>query len=319
MKICDINIRDPFVLVENETYFMYGTRAKNFGRRVEGFDVYTSTDLQNWDSHYIDAGIRDTVYNKVWCPDWFIDDNGKIYITVARQYANTEGNGDFDIYYTECTDLATLTFSTAHMMQLNGATSRNHIDPAIVKINNTYHMFVKDETVTSHKLEYYTSNDFENWQRVSVDPCNFGAGVEGAILVKFNGEYYLSAERYTTRTYSDSYYVLVKTGDFTNYSDKINVIYPDIDISHGSVIVIDKELYNGLINQNYLAIEDVPVKLMITNTFDDYDIVCTRTTVDDSTSGTRCGNYVELFSVDCIGQYRNNVINFALSNIPGYG
>ena len=43
-----INIRDPFVLFENGKYYMYGTRANNFGQRTKGFDVYVSTDLENW-------------------------------------------------------------------------------------------------------------------------------------------------------------------------------------------------------------------------------------------------------------------------------
>lgn len=48
MKCTDINIRDPFVLYEDGKYYMYGTRAKNFGKKTGGFDVYISTDLENW-------------------------------------------------------------------------------------------------------------------------------------------------------------------------------------------------------------------------------------------------------------------------------
>lgn len=48
MKLTDINIRDPFVFQEGGTYYLYGTRAKRFGRKVGGFDVYVSADLQNW-------------------------------------------------------------------------------------------------------------------------------------------------------------------------------------------------------------------------------------------------------------------------------
>lgn len=48
MKLSDINIRDPFILFEDGTYYLYGTRAKNFGKKVNGFDVYTSKDLDNW-------------------------------------------------------------------------------------------------------------------------------------------------------------------------------------------------------------------------------------------------------------------------------
>lgn len=48
MKTNEINIRDPFILFENEKYYMYGTRGENFGQKTGGFDVYVSTDLENW-------------------------------------------------------------------------------------------------------------------------------------------------------------------------------------------------------------------------------------------------------------------------------
>lgn len=48
MKNREINIRDPFVLYENGTFYMYGTRARNFGKKTGGFDVYVSTDLEEW-------------------------------------------------------------------------------------------------------------------------------------------------------------------------------------------------------------------------------------------------------------------------------
>lgn len=48
MKADEINIRDPFVLYENGKYYMYGTRADNFGQKTGGFDVYVSEDLVNF-------------------------------------------------------------------------------------------------------------------------------------------------------------------------------------------------------------------------------------------------------------------------------
>lgn len=48
MKITDINIRDPFVLNDNNKYYLYGTRADNFGVNTKGFDVYVSDDLVDW-------------------------------------------------------------------------------------------------------------------------------------------------------------------------------------------------------------------------------------------------------------------------------
>ncbi len=48
MKNNEINIRDPFVLYEDGLFYLYGTRAANFGKKTGGFDVYISTDLENW-------------------------------------------------------------------------------------------------------------------------------------------------------------------------------------------------------------------------------------------------------------------------------
>lgn len=48
MKRTDIHIRDPFVLVHEGLYYMYGTRGATCWGKASGFDVYTSTDLENW-------------------------------------------------------------------------------------------------------------------------------------------------------------------------------------------------------------------------------------------------------------------------------
>lgn len=71
MLSSDINIRDPFVLVDDGKYYMYGTRARNFGQGVAGFDVYISTDLETW-SEPIE--VFDSVLNGLnrdvnWAPE----------------------------------------------------------------------------------------------------------------------------------------------------------------------------------------------------------------------------------------------------------
>lgn len=52
MKNTEINIRDPFVLAENGTYYMYGTRAATCWMAATGFDCYVSEDMENWDGPY---------------------------------------------------------------------------------------------------------------------------------------------------------------------------------------------------------------------------------------------------------------------------
>lgn len=56
MKTKEIHIRDPFVLpVEAEKkYYLYGTTDLNcWGGRANGFDYYTSADLENWEGPFM--------------------------------------------------------------------------------------------------------------------------------------------------------------------------------------------------------------------------------------------------------------------------
>ena len=48
MKRNEINIRDPFVLLHDGVYYLYGTRGPTCWGPAAGFDVYTGTDLENW-------------------------------------------------------------------------------------------------------------------------------------------------------------------------------------------------------------------------------------------------------------------------------
>lgn len=52
MKRTEIHIRDPFVLVHEGKYYLYGTRGKTAWGMADGFDVYVSTDLAEWDGPY---------------------------------------------------------------------------------------------------------------------------------------------------------------------------------------------------------------------------------------------------------------------------
>lgn len=53
MKRTDINIRDPFVLVHDGMYYLYGTRGATCWGLADGFDVYVSTDLENWEGPHV--------------------------------------------------------------------------------------------------------------------------------------------------------------------------------------------------------------------------------------------------------------------------
>ena len=48
LALSQINIRDPFVLPVQDTYYLYGTRGETCWGPANGFDVYMSKDLENW-------------------------------------------------------------------------------------------------------------------------------------------------------------------------------------------------------------------------------------------------------------------------------
>lgn len=89
MKKEQINIRDPFVVFEDGKYYLYGTRAKNFGYGTGGFDVYISTDLENWSEpvscfnsieHEMNSAVN-------WAPEVY-KYKGKYYMFATFTQAN---------------------------------------------------------------------------------------------------------------------------------------------------------------------------------------------------------------------------------------
>ena len=85
----DINIRDPFVLKYNNKYYLYGTRADNFGINTSGFDVYVGTDLKNWSEpiNIFDSSEYNLNNGSNWAPE-IHEYKGKYYIFATFEQPN---------------------------------------------------------------------------------------------------------------------------------------------------------------------------------------------------------------------------------------
>lgn len=73
MKTADINIRDPYVLVHEGKYYLYGTRSATCWSAADGFDCYVSGDLENWEGpieifHRAEGFFADRNY---WAPECY--------------------------------------------------------------------------------------------------------------------------------------------------------------------------------------------------------------------------------------------------------
>ena len=81
MKTQEINIRDPFVLLHEDTYYLYGTRSSTCWSEADGFDCYTSNDLAEWDGPFEvfyrpEGFFADRNY---WAPECYFHE-GKFYL-----------------------------------------------------------------------------------------------------------------------------------------------------------------------------------------------------------------------------------------------
>ncbi len=86
MKLEKINIRDPFILLWENKYYMYGSRVgmptkeKPWGEQT-GFDVYVSKDLKNWNEPKSVFEKQDGFWGTMdfWAPEVYFY-NGKFYM-----------------------------------------------------------------------------------------------------------------------------------------------------------------------------------------------------------------------------------------------
>lgn len=88
MKREDINIRDPFVLVDDGKYYLYGTRSATCWGPADGFDCYISDDLENFDGP-IEIFHRPSDFfatSNFWAPECYkIDGNFYLLTTFGGE------------------------------------------------------------------------------------------------------------------------------------------------------------------------------------------------------------------------------------------
>lgn len=84
MKLNEIHIRDPYILLDNGKYFMYGTRGKGCWGKDTGLDVYVSDDLDEW-SDPIEVFTKPDDFwadRHFWAPEVHVY-NGNYYMFVS--------------------------------------------------------------------------------------------------------------------------------------------------------------------------------------------------------------------------------------------
>lgn len=109
MKASDFILRDPYILLDNGTYYLYGTRSETTWTEADGFDCYKSKDLKEWEGpveifHRPEGFWADRCY---WAPECIRYQDAYYLITTLGSQERRKGiyvlkaekpEGPFQIY-----------------------------------------------------------------------------------------------------------------------------------------------------------------------------------------------------------------------------
>lgn len=81
MKTGELNIRDPYVLLHEGNYYLYGTRSATCWGPADGFDCYKSEDLENWEGPFEVFRRPENFFadRNYWAPECYAYE-GKFYL-----------------------------------------------------------------------------------------------------------------------------------------------------------------------------------------------------------------------------------------------
>ena len=297
-----ISGRDPSIKKIGDTFYLATTDYST----TYDFALYTSTNLTSWTKHEINLGLYDATYPKRWAPDLYVE-NDELYVLISKQYADTERSGNFKNYIAKCTNLETFTFDTPTEIILTGTLSTNYIDCNLIKIGNIYHLTIKNETTGAVQIEHFTSLDMINYQLVNDNFGNFGDYREGCFVLPYGNEYYLYAERYGYNVGKYSVYAVKKSKDLNTFSN-IEIMESDIDISHGSAIVIEDSNTKNIIR----GIDKFVTKYNDYFNFRKQSYLNAFETVKEN---VRRGNYLKIMSIKPNRSYKNISIIFNIADV----
>ncbi|QKJ30700.1 family 43 glycosylhydrolase [Mucilaginibacter mali] len=240
-----IKLADPTIFNNDGTYYLYGTGNPN------GFPVYTSTDLINWQRQGKNALLKGDAYGTkgFWAPQ-VIKQNGKYYMayTADEHIAIAEGDSP----------LGPFTQNVHKPVTLQG----KHIDPFIFKDTNGdfYLYFVRlqqGNRIFSARLK----NDLSDIDSTTVKEClhaesgwentaNSGWPVsEGPTVIKIGNLYYLfySANDFRNIDYAVGYATSPSLlGPWTKYAGTPIISRKNTGRNgsgHGDILQKDGKLY----------------------------------------------------------------------------
>ena len=241
-------MRDPCIISGPDGKFhMVWTVSWN----EKGIGYAWSEDLINWsEQKYIPVMEHEPAAQNCWAPEVFYDADSKQYIiiwstTIPGRFSETDSiypNGRVSNHRMYCTTTKDFeTFSETRLFYDHGF---NVIDGTLIKENDEYILFLKDETVhpPEKNIRIATSNELtQNYSKPS-EPITGDYWAEGPTPIKIDNNWIVYFDRYR-----DHFMGAVRSEDLKNWediSDQVN--FPE-GTRHGTVFKVPEKIFETLL------------------------------------------------------------------------
>ncbi|MFD2569518.1 glycoside hydrolase family 43 protein [Spirosoma soli] len=238
-------MRDPCIIQgPDKTFHMVWTVSWN----DKGIGYANSKDLANWsEQQFIPVMAHEPTALNCWAPEIFYDEAKKTYMiywatTIPGRFPKSEGAGDekynHRMYYVTTKDFKT--FSDTQLLYDQGF---NVIDATIVKNQDEYVMFLKDETRTppQKNIRIARSNTLTGGYSKPTPPITGAYWAEGPTVAKIGQNWVVYFDKYTNKKMG-----AVQSADLTNWTDISDKIDFPTGTRHGTIIKVSKSVLNNL-------------------------------------------------------------------------
>lgn len=214
----------------------------------KGIGYASSTDLIHWsEQQFIPVMAKEDSARNTWAPEITLDPITKTYMiywatTITGKFKETlntlEKGYNHRIYYVTTKDFKT--FSDTKLLYEPGF---NVIDASIVKDNNRYIMFLKDETrePTQKNLKIATSDHLTGTYTKAGNPITGNYWAEGPTSVKIGNQWIVYFDKYREHKYG-----AISSTDLESWTDISDKISVPKGLRHGSILSVSEEVYKGL-------------------------------------------------------------------------
>ena len=242
-------MRDPCIILGGEgQYHMVWTVSWT----ENGIGYASSKDLINWsEQKFIPVMAHEDSVRNSWAPELTYDKENDEYMIYWASTINgrfndsiqaSEDNYNHRIYYVTTKDFKT--FSETKLLYDQGF---NAIDATILKIDDKWVMFVKDESLypPQKNIRIAYADKLKGPYSEASAPITGNYWAEGPTAVKLGEEWVVYFDKYKEGAFG-----AIKSKDLKEWQDVSDKISLPEGIRHGSILVVPQSIIDNILKKN---------------------------------------------------------------------